>query len=129
MECLGFWYPSGIANLQRVRFKRRIVMEIVSKIFAVNQTGLLASKYFRPPARDSQDAALSNHSHSYLLLCHLERWGWALIILITHADARDQIVWVWPRYITLFIHCSVSHNLTRSLITNKLENINTIKRS
>ena len=49
----------------------------------------------------------------------------------THAEVRDQIVWVWPRYITLFIHCSVSHNLTTctSITTNKLENNNTIKRS
>ena len=68
-ECLGFLSLSGIANLQSFKSKRRIN----SKIFAVNQTGLLASKYFRLPARDKQDAALSNHSHSYLLLCHLEQ--------------------------------------------------------
>ena len=48
-------------------------MEINSKILAVNQTGLLARKYFKPPSRDSQDAAVSDHSHSKLLLCHLEQ--------------------------------------------------------
>ena len=40
MECLGVLSFSGIANLQRFKSKRRIN----SKIFAVNQTGLLASK-------------------------------------------------------------------------------------
>ena len=111
MECLGFLSLSGVANLQRFKSKRRIT----SKIFAVNQTGLLASKYVKPPARDSQDAALSNHSHSHLLLCHLEQgivteknspvkietgssnMIWRFLRLggnntDTHADARDQIV-------------------------------------
>ena len=64
MECLEFLSLSGIANLQWFKSKRRIN----SKILAVNQTGLLASKYFKPPARDKQDAALSYHSHSYLLI-------------------------------------------------------------
>ena len=111
MECLGFSSLSGIADLQRFKSKRRIN----SKIFAVNETGLLASKYFKPPARDKQDAALSNHSHSYLLLYHLEQGiaaeknspvkietGSSNMIrrflrlggnnTDTHAEVRDQIV-------------------------------------